>query len=190
MNRGLVALGAFAAAVGLAAVVRPSVVAGISVPRVMLTLLGAVALLQGARVAYGRYSADPPAERDPLPEQRHIATVPGREFDATLAEAAAWGRRGGVAERREVRQRLRSAAVAALVRYEGLSESEARGRLADGTWTEDPVAAAYFARGGVVSPRLRDRARAVVASPYRLRATRAVEQLSAVTDRSGEDEPE
>lgn len=189
MNRGLVALGALAAAVGLAAVVRPSVVEGLSLPGVMLTLLGVVALVQGGRVVYGRYSADPPAERDPLPERRHVASVPGREFDATLGEAAAWGRRGGVSERREVRQRLRAATVAALTRYEGLSESEARERLAEGTWTDDPVAAAYFARGGAVSPRLRDRARAFVASPYRLRATRAVEQLSAVTER-GEGERE
>jgi len=183
MNRGLVALGALAAALGLAAVVRPSVVAGLSLPGVVLTLLGVVALVQGLRVVYGRYSADPPAERDPLPERRHVASVPGREFDASLEEAAAWSRRGGVTDRRQVRERLRTAAVAALTRYEGLSEAEARERLAEGTWTDDPVAAAYFARDGAVSPRLRDRARALVASPYRLRASRAVEQLAAVTGR-------
>jgi hypothetical protein len=178
-----VALGTLAAAVGLAAVVRPSLVAGVSLPGALVSLLGLLAVVQGARVAYGRYTADRPRENDPLPERRHVATVPGESFDSTLARVGERGRRAG--ERREIRDRLRSAAVAALTRYEGLSEAAARQRLADGSWTDDPVAAAFFARGAV-SPRLRDRLRGMVTSSYRLRAVRAIDQLSAVADRTGQ----
>jgi hypothetical protein len=184
MNRPLVALGTVAAAVGLVAVVRPSVVAGLSLPGALVSLIGALALFQGARIVYGRYTADGPWEQDPLPERRHVATVPGESFDDTLARADERGRRTGAGERRETRDRLRSAAVAALTRYEGLSESAARERLADGDWTDDPVAAAFFARGAV-SPRLRDRLRGVFASSYRRRAVRAIDQLSATAGRTG-----
>jgi hypothetical protein len=184
MNRVLVALGSLAAAVGLVALVRPSVVAGLSLPGALVSLLGLLAIVQGARIAYGRYGADGPWENDPLPERRHVSTLPGESFDRTLTQAADRSRRTGAGERREVRDRLRSAAVAALTRYEGLSEATARQRLADGGWTDDPVAAAFFARGAV-SPRLRDRLRGLVAGSYRVRATRAVDELSALADRTG-----
>jgi hypothetical protein len=184
MNRTLVALGTLAAAVGLVALVRPAVVAGLSLPGALVSLLGLVAVVQGARIAYGRYSADTPREDDPLPERRHVATLPGESFDRTLTQAADRSRRTGAGERREVRDRLRPAAVTALTRYEGLSEATARQRLADGGWTDDPAAAAFFARGAV-SPRLRDRLRGLVAGSYRVRAVRAVDELSAIADRPG-----
>jgi hypothetical protein len=73
----------------------------------------------------------------------------------------------GRQRRRRVRERLRAVTVRTVARREGVAEAAAARRVDDGTWTDDPVAAALFAPGEGPLDRLRDAVR------FRRRARRA-----------------
>ncbi|MFC7176142.1 DUF7269 family protein [Halosegnis marinus] len=95
-------------------------------------------------------------------------------------------------DRRQERVAERLEAVAlAVFATEGYSEAAARDLLADGSWTDDPEAAAFFAETGsdaAAEGRLRDLFEST--PPFVRRARRAVAALDARTpseDRSGED---
>ncbi|WP_137288381.1 DUF58 domain-containing protein [Natronorubrum halophilum] len=79
----------------------------------------------------------------PDPERRSGVPAPGRslsaaadEFREPMTDYVANGRRLTIA--------LKSAAVAVLTRFEGDSTDQASRRLEDGTWTDDPIAAAFL----------------------------------------------
>lgn len=101
-------------------------------------------LLQGARYGYARRSTDyDAASVDDPPERRYRAPAPGADADDVVATARRF--RGGVDPRqRDLRQRVRSAAVAALAAREGISEADAGARIDAGEWTDDPFAARFF----------------------------------------------
>jgi hypothetical protein len=151
----------------------------VSLPALLVPLVGAAAVLIAARTARELLSpTDRPALPDP--ERRHAATVPGDEFDATLASASRHGRIGGAADRDAVRDRLESVAVEVLTRYDGDTPERARRRLAEGTWTDDPAAAAFFG-GGTADVTVLDRVRFVATSDsaFRRRAARVVAVLDS-----------
>jgi hypothetical protein len=145
MSRGWAALGAVAAAVGLAAVVEPRLVAGLSTPSLLVVLLGGLALLQSFRLGWRRLRDTTRESLPALPavERRELSMVPGEEFDEALRGALV-ASYGGPSRKQAVRQELEETAVAVLERYDGLGPEEARERLATGAWTEDRFAAAFF----------------------------------------------
>ncbi|MFC7075147.1 DUF7269 family protein [Haloarcula halophila] len=86
-------------------------------------------------------------ERPGLPDtDSRTATVPGDEVDAALSA----GRDG-----KAIRDRLQSVALSVLERR-GLTRSAAEQQLAEGTWTDDPRAAAVLSRDEI-RPSLRAR---------------------------------
>jgi hypothetical protein len=173
-------VGLFTALAGLGAIA--GLVRVGAVPDAILTLIAVLALLPALGVAADRYQhrhqqADPPA-----PERRATVTAPDAEFDLLLS-GGSLGTVVGPGDRAAVRERLETDAVAVLTRYEGLSEQRARDRLADGSWTDDPYAAAFFGAGDPTVP-LRERVRAALRdeSRFQRRARHAVHELSRRVD--------
>lgn len=167
---GAAVLGAGLAIGGIAAVLAPAV--AFDLPETYLAVLaaGGLALLAGLGA-----SARPPVGRTaaalPEVENRLTVPVPGDAFDADLADLPPRRTRGSEPTRRLLRDRLEAAATAALVR-EGLDREEARARLRDGSWTDDPRAAAFF-RGDPPTTRERVRRYAAGESPFAGRARAA-----------------
>lgn len=109
-----------------------------------VTLVGLLALLQGLRYAAVRRSTPRRATDVEAPERRHRVPVPGDDVDEQLDVAGGWRGRG-VTVREKVRDRLRAALVETLVLRENYTEATATDLVDEGTWTDDPVAAAFVA---------------------------------------------
>lgn len=168
---------------GLAVVFVPELAGGTGTNSTFLTLVGLVALLAGGLAVYARLTADDARSEMPTPERRRTHPTPGDEFDRQLASLTPRGRRQGASERRAVRDRLDEVAVSVLVR-DGDSEAVARERLLDGTWTDDPYAAAFFAEESASSVPLEDRFRAAFSAEpnTQRRVRRAVDALARIAE--------
>lgn len=148
------------AAATLAGVVPDAVVrtlAGVARPTLgVLGLLTAVLVLvtwnrsgtDADETEYHEFGVPPrpaPPERVPagdgVPPGARVALAAGE--DDRIARATTGREFGG----ESVEERLREAAVAAVVRDTGVDESLAAERVADGSWTDDPRAAALLADG-------------------------------------------
>lgn len=174
--RRLAAVGAAAALAGLAVAAVPSLLGTTPLPAALVGVVGVIALAVGLRAALSRLTGSQSEPSLPSPELRTPAAVPGEEFDDRLDEAARRGVRAA-GDRGAVRDALEETAVAVLVRYDGDSPERARERLAAGTWTDDPEAAAFF-RSGVDPTGPFGRIRATLTrSAFRRRADRVVAAL-------------
>lgn len=190
MNRGrwvAVAVGVALVLWGLAAAVAPALAGGVSLASGLLGVVAALALLGGAGAVRARLRSD---ERDidlPTPESTRAQPTPGEGFDDDIAALAPSGRMQGASERRAVRDRLDELAVAVLVR-EGDSEHVARERLAEGTWTDDSYAAAFFAEARASDVPLEERLRAAFSTEpsSRQRARHAADALADIANRERE----
>lgn len=183
--RRLAAIGAAVALAGLAVAVAPSLLGANPLPAALVAAVGLLALAAGLRAGLSRLrgNADPPDL--PSPELRAPAAVPGGEFDDRLDRAARRGVRAA-GDRGAVRDALEATAVAVLVRSDGDSPERARERLAAGTWTDDPEAAAFFRPATApAGPLELLRTTATGDSTFRRRADRAVAALERRIDGDG-----
>ena len=146
MNRRrlLLAVATGAAVVGLVLAFAPDAVAVASLPALLPTVLAGLAVLAGLSRAYKWFGRDSDAGSLPEPERGRPAAVPGDEFDALLSQAPSFGVSGGDQRALAVRSDLEDAALSVLTQYRGLSETEARRRLDEGTWTDDELAAELY----------------------------------------------
>lgn len=178
MRRVAITVGVAAVLIGAAVAVRPGlapVTRGVSLATI---LVGALALVGGVRAVMGRLRGT--GNRADLPEIEHRRRypIPGDELDDRLVVLSGPPTRERDQVLHEVRERVREAAVATLVR-EGYSQAEARAALGAGTWSDDPRAVALFADPGDTSiqgvleiARQREPA-------HRLRIERAIDDLAA-----------
>ena len=104
--RPLAVVGVAAVAVGFVAVANRGVAAAIDPSAVVVTLIGALAVVQGVRYANERRGRDRRTADLGEPERRAPATVPGADLDERIARLTA-ASRGGYASRRELRERAR-----------------------------------------------------------------------------------
>jgi len=140
MRRTLV-VGVLIVAAGLVAVAAPAAVGWVPATLVSSAVGLVAAFGVVAAVARRWFTSSDSPER--LPPETVAVSPPGDELDRQL-RVAGGGETPNANERKEVvRQRLHAAATQMLVR-EGYSESVAHDRLAAGTWTDDPIAAALF----------------------------------------------
>jgi hypothetical protein len=161
MNIGqvLLALGAVMAIAGLAVAIRPSLAAGVSPTYTVVTVAGVLALIQAIGVLSSRIQADRSAAAFTEIEQVRSFSPPGNRFDDDLRQLPQTAGRDADRQRTVVRERLRAAAVAVLMRYEGYDRESAEWALDEGIWTDDSRAAAFFASTEVETPlsaRIRD----------------------------------
>ncbi len=143
ISRALTALGVVLGVVGLIGVLAPGSVVGVPGGRVALVFVGAAILLQGVRVVNARRRERPDEPETPDAELRLELPTPGDDVDADLAYLET-ERRFDRDRRRRVRDRLYAAAVDAVERRRGCSREEAKAAVEDGSWTDDPHAAAFF----------------------------------------------
>ncbi|WP_129114740.1 DUF7269 family protein [Halegenticoccus tardaugens] len=182
MNRAIVAVGIAAVLAGLASLATGGSVAGFDLGYAFVTLVGLLALVQGLRHAAERWSTPVEAAETGDPERRHRVPTPGDDVDARLAEAHDWSIRRS-RERQTIRERLRDAAVDALVAH-GLGDpEEADARVEAGAWTDDPFAAAFLGADAPVPP-LSDRVRDLFRRGSRFE--RDVARTVAAVERIGE----
>lgn len=137
-------LGTTAALAGLAVVFVPALAVGFPVTYGTLLLVGGIAFVVGLGLVRLRMLTDRDTATLPAVEGRPDDPVPGDEFDADLAAISPRRDRENDAARSQVRERLQAAAVGVLAR-QGHSREEALDLLDAGEWTDDPIAAAFFA---------------------------------------------
>lgn len=109
-----------------------------------VTLVGVLAAVQGVRYASARRRTEHVSLDLGDPEERYVVDVPGAEVDDWLRRVDPRSR-GGARFRNRLRERIREAAVERLVSARGHTPAEAEAALADGSWTDDPAAAAFLA---------------------------------------------
>lgn len=120
----------------------------VSVPDLLGTqsrvLLAIVGLAWGLLVAKRWTEADLGGYRPPERERVAPVPAPGEDVDELLALGEAAGGETGRYYRSRGRDRLLELGVRTLVVHRGLAPEAAHRRLREGTWTDDPDAAAFF----------------------------------------------
>lgn len=176
MNRrvALLAAGTAAAAIGLALAFVPSLAAGLTLTEDVTLFVALAAVAAGLYRGRTFLRGEADEYRPPSPERGRPVAVPGDEFDDTLAQVPRT-RVAGDQRWLVVRDRLREAAVDALTQYRGAAPDEAEAMLDAGEWTDDRLAAEFFATPDGTGRSLRE---SVVTSlgggsPFRRRAERA-----------------
>ncbi|EMA24022.1 DUF58 domain-containing protein [Haloarcula amylolytica] len=169
-------------------------------PRVVATLLtvgvGAAAVVLAARELF---DSDDPELRLPTPESRPPYRVPGAAFAERLDRISTVGRRAvddadewdGPRERtprERVYASLHELAVDVLGRTDGDRPGAAADRLADGAWTDDEAAAAFFADG--LCPPLPRRASLPLVRPELPVVRRARHAVAELAERLAADAPD
>ncbi|QDX39829.1 hypothetical protein [Salarchaeum sp. JOR-1] len=179
-RRFALAAGVLAVALGVVFVVAPGFAGAFGANRTGVVALGVVALLLAVRGLNARRKT--PRESASLSEVESRVTFdrPGAAV-TDRARAAARGRMNRDA--RHVRDALRDVAVDVLTTYGEYTTEEAADALDAGTWTDDPHAAALFARTAPGRP-LRLQIRDVFAgtAAFDRRVTRAAEELAALVE--------
>lgn len=119
--------------------------------------------------------------RPPVVESVETAPHPGRDLDSSL------GGLSGFTSADATRARLADLAVETVMRAEGCPRATAERRIREGSWTDDPVAAAFVAGdGGGTGARLR----ALLAVDDRVRRTVAAVERTAADERGDSSGPE
>lgn len=168
---GLVVLGLVALGAGVAVLLDPALAAGLQAEFLFVLALGGALLLVGAVRVHRARHRRPPTTDPPAPERPAEYPVPGAALDRAWDDF-----------------RMHAVAVRVLRRAHGWSEAEAKRRLAAGTWTEDPVAAAYFVeeRPSGAIERVRARLLGRVRRPARRRRALEVLAVAANIDVDGD----
>ena len=195
-------LGAAATAVAAGVVLAPDLVLSVEPARALVAAVGGrdpagVLLLVGAAASgYLAVAARGPGRREPVSEGgddrartrfEAAATAPpeavtarrrrrtARDLDATLAAAV----RGSDGDLQRARARLRKTAASAYASGADLPPERAAAAVAEGTWTDDDLAAAFLAEGGRPTPWARIRLWLWPAAERRRRIDRATAAIEA-----------
>ncbi|MDY6764791.1 MAG: hypothetical protein SV377_03760 [Halobacteria archaeon] len=188
MNRtqkALVGIGVVLVALGFAIVIRPELsqemLKGINYT--IVTLIGVLALIQGFKVARRRRKTEIEEAETENPEIVPKVPAPGDDFDDDMKFMTDFKGHGIVEERRKIRDRIEEAAIEVLVRYDSYSRDSATEMIKNGTWTDDPHAAAFLAPEIVEVP-LSERFRAYLSpeTQFELRSRHAID---VITSRAG-----
>ncbi|MEE6211193.1 hypothetical protein U3A55_13670 [Salarchaeum sp. III] len=179
-RRVALAVGVAAVALGVTLVVAPGFAGAFSTNRTAVFALGGLAALLAIRALSTRRAASREAASLPEVESRVTFDRPGTDYIDRIREAASSRLNR---DARELRAELRETAVRVLTTYDGYTQDGAESALDAGTWTDDPYAAAFFARTTPPRPlrlQLRDVFRGTAAFDHR--ATRAVAELAAIAE--------
>ena len=136
--------GTVAVVVGVGIAIQPAFATAVAIPAIPVSAIGAVALLIAMVIGLRRRDtsfrrAEPPEVESMLEYPR-----PGAAFDDVIRGAHGLGI-DAARRRREGREDLAAVAIAVLEVTEGYSHEAADRALQEGTWTDDPLAAACFA---------------------------------------------
>ena len=151
-----------------------------SISAVVLVILGVVALWRAYRVLHDRRHTPIDQASTADVETRRSVPVPGTTIDRKLARLDRSTGRMHYRHRTLVTE-LEEAAIAVLVDRTGTSPARAREEIRRGTWTTDPVAAAFL--GDVSLPlRFRIRRTLLPGDPARRHAERTIDAIVQLHD--------
>lgn len=150
---GLLALG-----LGALAIVSPGVIP-LSLDRVIIGMIGALALVQALRVIQDRRDSDLDEAATPNPELSVSSPQPGEDLESALKQFTGTGHI--FMSRNRIRDALTTAAVTVLSQYRGYTEEEAEQHVADGSWTDDTIVKAFLGDEGAPNVPIRMRIRTV-----------------------------
>jgi hypothetical protein len=198
VRRILAALGLMAVVLGVAVMFEPELARLLPGSQTFLLAIVAGAGILAYVVVRERRDTPIRTAETPDPETEQDLAVPGDDFTELLATAdpaagpATPVRRGGASASQRVRERLETAATETIVRKWGCPEAVAVEALAEGTWTDDPHAAAFFT-GDLEGVPLRRRVRLALGTEPRFErqaraAAEAIAALSAAEEVDGPDE--
>ncbi len=177
-RRLLLGIGVLATVVGLLVSLEPRLAPSTSA--VVLVLLGVVALWRAYRVLHDRRHTTIDQATTADVETRRSVLVPGATLDRKLARLDRSTGRMHYRHRTLVTE-LEEAAITVLVDRSGTSPARAREEIRRGTWTTDPVAAAFL--GDVSLPlRFRMRRALLPGDPTRRHAERTVDAIVQLHD--------
>lgn len=174
------AFGTLAVLAGFVVLLDAGLAAAVDLSAVAVTLVGALAAVQGIRYAAARRGLEPNTLDGGTPERRIASPVPGDDVDKQLARSTA-GSRSHYELRGRLRGRVRAAAIAEVAGTRNCSPSRAADLVDGGAWTDDPVAAAFLADELSYPARVRFRARVFGKSLFErgfVAATAAVDRLA------------
>lgn len=150
----------------------------------MADYVAAFALFGALLVARAALVAEQSSAEPPTVETKADLPVPGTEVDDLLAKIDA-NPLDRIEEHDELRERLGTIAAAVFSDLYGVREAAAREALADGTWTDDPHAAAFFMgqypEWAPLRLQLRDRAM-FTRTPPSMQAEHVVAELLAIAN--------
>ncbi|MFC7138718.1 hypothetical protein ACFQMA_02565 [Halosimplex aquaticum] len=169
-------LGAILGVVGLVAIAVPQITTPLPAGDGIVVAVGAVLVLGAAGQIQRRRATEPEYAETPDAELAVDLPTPGDDLDRRLNRLALT--RFSEAERHRLRKEVGEIAVATLQRRERCSADEAEQALAEGTWTDDPFAAAFFT-GRAPEASATDRVRELLhrESPFKRRGIRAIAEI-------------
>lgn len=178
MRRWLLLIGTVFIVIGFYEMVNPGLI-GVPAADTILILAGLSAAIAGAvraRAAVKIERIEHPTENV---ERASPVPVPGDDVDEHLHWALPPHQY--VRDRRLLRRRVYDLAIGAMTTFQGMTEDEAQETLREGTWTDDPDAAAFL---GVIAPELttRERLRRYISDHHWLerRVHRSLSELSVL----------
>ncbi|WP_415380598.1 hypothetical protein [Halosimplex sp. TS25] len=177
-------LGALLGVVGLVAIAAPGITTPLPAGDGVVVAVGAVLLLGALGQIQRRRTTEPGYAETADAELAVDLPTPGDDLDRRLDRLALT--RFNEAERHRLREEVGEVAVATLQRRERCSAEEAERALSEGTWTDDPFAAAFFT-GRAPEADATDRVRELLhrESPFKRRAIRAIGEIERLLE--GED---
>jgi len=185
IRRGVAAAGVVLAVVGLVAVAVPSVTTMLPTDDAVVTVLAVVLLLGALREVQRRRHTEFEYTETSDTELTLELPTPGDEYDRELSRVTVT--RFNQVQRQHLRDEVREVAVETVQRRERCTEEEATEMIQEGSWTDDPFAAAFFTRRAPAVSR-RKRLRELVSStpPFRRRAVAAIEAIHRLAEGTDE----
>lgn len=186
MSRSVTAtLGVLLGVIGLAAIAIPGITTPLPTGDTIVLLVGGVLLLGALGQVQRRRHTEQTYAETPDAELAVDLPTPGDDLDRRLNRLKLT--RFNEAARHRLRDDVGDVAVETIQRRERCSAEAAEESLSEGTWTDDPFAAAFFtglAPRASASDRVRELLHAD--SPFKRRAVRAIDAVERLLE--GDDE--
>lgn len=181
------AVGTVLAVLGLVALAVPELTTALPANDSVVLGLGVLLVLGGVRDVLRRRNTDHAYAETSDTEQPVELPAPGREFDRSFDGLSTLLYPANARSR--LRREVTDVATETLQRRFDYTESEAREALREGTWTDDPFAAASFSgrpTGADALSRVRELFRS--GTPFQHRMRRAVDELYELAEEEEADE--
>ncbi|MXR43331.1 hypothetical protein GRX01_18590, partial [Halobaculum sp. WSA2] len=175
--RAAAAVGVAAVAFGFVVVAQRGLAGLFDLTYVFVTGAGVLALVQGLRYANDARTADHRAIETGDPEDRYEVPVPGHADDELITRRGY--SRASIKRRREFHRHLRRVAEETLRARGDYGDGEVSAAVADGGWTDDPVAAWFLGSDVPPPPGARLRRLLGADAEFRYGVVHAVDALSA-----------
>jgi len=176
LRRFLSVFGVFAVVAGFVILISPEVGSSLSVRYLVVMAIGGVLLLFAVRRWFKRVVSSVDTAKTPPVERRMTVSIPGDDFDEMLDDDSQ-NAMGRLQMKETAQDRLR--AVAEVVFAGDVEDVDER--LAAGTWSDDPDAAALFSNG---ETSMRDRVSSFVSgtSVLKRRVVSAIREFARLAD--------